>query len=321
MANYVVDTDGGGSYASVNAAVAAQPATFTEPNVITSEGSTVDTAAVDYTGFNLNGFTLTTQGIDGLYTLRADLHSDLGVTVEDIIWDPNSGGSTEMNFTGMASGHEFTLRRCLLKNINRNTGISIGASVACVLNFDRNIIISTTGAAGYAGMWYGGGNGAYDVEINLSYNIVLDHDGRYNYLLYCRGTKYVLTCKNNIIIGSNSSDFYTGNGATYTVEYNASGDSSADNYGDTVNSLINQVANTTNFTNVTAGSEDFHLPDDGSAFYHEGTPITGITTDYDGESYHATTPSMGVFEYISAGGGFLPYWALKRANILGAGLN
>ena len=57
MAIYDVDTDGGGSYSSMSAAVSALPATFSSDNTITCTGSTVDNTnvsiSVNTAGFNL----------------------------------------------------------------------------------------------------------------------------------------------------------------------------------------------------------------------------------------------------------------------------
>jgi len=68
---------------------------------------------------------------------------------------------------------------------------------------------------------------------------------------------------------------------------------SSDTTGDT--GLQSIAANTTQFTNVTGGSEDFHLAGVGSALYHASDTV-GATLDIDGEAFHATTPSIGADE-------------------------
>jgi hypothetical protein len=67
------------------------------------------------------------------------------------------------------------------------------------------------------------------------------------------------------------------------------------------------AVNTTNFTNVTGGSEDFHLPL-GSALINVGTDTSGesaplnFTTDIDGQTRSGTW-DVGADEYVAAGGG------------------
>jgi hypothetical protein len=69
--------------------------------------------------------------------------------------------------------------------------------------------------------------------------------------------------------------------------------------------LQNIVLNTTNFTNVTAGSEDFHLPA-GSALIDVGTDTSGdaaplnFTDDIDGVTRTGTW-DIGADEYVAAG--------------------
>jgi len=62
----------------------------------------------------------------------------------------------------------------------------------------------------------------------------------------------------------------------------------------------------TDFTN--AGADDFNLTDTNSVLYHAGSvpgggwPAWMPATDLVGTAYHATTPSVGCFEYVVAGG-------------------
>jgi len=71
--------------------------------------------------------------------------------------------------------------------------------------------------------------------------------------------------------------------------------------------LQNIAVNTTNFTNVSAGTEDLHLPA-GSALINVGTDTSGdaaplnFTTDIDGETRSGTW-DIGADEYVAAGGG------------------
>lgn len=68
------------------------------------------------------------------------------------------------------------------------------------------------------------------------------------------------------------------------------------------------AVNTTQFTNVTSGSEDWALPGTGSALYGVGTDTSGdgaplnFTVDINGAT-RTTTWDIGADEYITAGGG------------------
>lgn len=68
-----------------------------------------------------------------------------------------------------------------------------------------------------------------------------------------------------------------------------------------------------------AANDDYHLSSASSQLYHAGVNVSGVTLDIDGDSYHATTPSIGIDEIV-AGGAFKPHWAMKRSNLLGAGI-
>jgi hypothetical protein len=82
--------------------------------------------------------------------------------------------------------------------------------------------------------------------------------------------------------------------------------------------LQNIAFSTTNFENVTSGSEDFHIKS-GSSLNGGGTDISGdtnwLSTDYDGENWDST-PSIGAYEYIAAGGGNA---YASRLTLLGVG--
>src|SRR6185369_6170985 len=61
---------------------------------------------------------------------------------------------------------------------------------------------------------------------------------------------------------------------------------------------------------------DLHInPSSGSPVTDAGTPIGGVTTDFDGETRNATTPDIGADEFASANPGSL---SLSSATYSGA---
>lgn len=94
--------------------------------------------------------------------------------------------------------------------------------------------------------------------------------------------------------------FSYNNTTNWTVEddtncsHNATSSGSDDAPGG--NSVINLASG--DFNNASGG--DFHLADTDSILYHAGTNVS-LSTDVDGDSYHATTPSIGFDEIVVAG--------------------
>ena len=91
---------------------------------------------------------------------------------------------------------------------------------------------------------------------------------------------------------------YATSGGSFTMTTCASSDTSGSA------GLQSIARNTTNFKNVTNGSEDYHLAGTGSALYHAGTNTSGdaaplnFTTDIDGNS-RGTTWDVGDDQYSS----------------------
>ena len=172
----------------------------------------------------------------------------------------------------------------------RETGIR--ADGATNLNLDiwntvvYNIGVGDGGGSFYNSAFYFGGS-----TLN-AYNNVLIGGGAYG-MVRTAGTVVV---KNTYAKGSTAA--YTG---TMTLTTSASSDATG------TSGLQNVAADTTTFTNVTGGSEDYHLPGTGSPLYHVGTDTSGdsapvdFATDIDGDAYYDTggVRSIGIDEYIA----------------------
>lgn len=109
-------------------------------------------------------------------------------------------------------------------------------------------------------------------------------------------------------------DFWTGGSAPSGL-HNASSDASVDtDYTDSLDSL----AGADQFVSVTSGSEDFTLKS-GSALEGAGTPLVAVPLDIIGTTRDGTTPDIGAFEFVAAGGGFQSAWARGSNVLIGAG--
>ena len=105
--------------------------------------------------------------------------------------------------------------------------------------------------------------------------------------------------RNCIVVGSKSADFATG--GTPDVDNCISEDATSQTWG-VKNNLINQdPINDIKLTNITDGTEDFHISDAASSAKGKGVAIPGITTDFEDET-RADPPYIGADE-LPAGGG------------------
>lgn len=101
------------------------------------------------------------------------------------------------------------------------------------------------------------------------------------------GTSGTYTVTNNALFNT-ADDYITGAGSTVTIDHNASDD------GDGTNAVAPSGGNWANeFEDYANG--DFRVKNTGN-LYHAGADLA-ITTDYRGNTFHATTPSIGAFEY------------------------
>lgn len=106
---------------------------------------------------------------------------------------------------------------------------------------------------------------------------------------------------------TNQMDFY-GSGAT--LVNCASSDTTAHG--------TNPVTGIASADFANAAADDFQLSGTGSALYHAGVPVSGLTLDIAGESFDVSTPSVGIFEYITAGGPSISPNAMTHAQTLDA---
>ena len=84
---------------------------------------------------------------------------------------------------------------------------------------------------------------------------------------------------------------------TWSGDYNASDGTAPGTNG--IDSLTSAA-----FNNAAGG--DYSLSGTGSVLYHAGVPIAGLTEDFVGNTFDASTPSVGAYEYLTAGAGLPP---------------
>jgi hypothetical protein len=202
-----------------------------------------------------------------------------------------------------AGANAIILKDCLLKGpgTSNNAYFGIYNSIANCNTYLINTSIwglgdGTTNVRGIYGRY---ANSTY------VYNCVVV-GGRY--CIGAGGDSCTVVVKNSYAGGSSVEDFYFSSG-TFTKVNCASEDQSADDTstGETQTNCIAAAVplSTDTFTNVTGGSEDFHIKSTG-ALYHAGVDTSGeddplnFTTDIDGDTYYSTR-SIGIDE-VPAGG-------------------
>jgi len=101
--------------------------------------------------------------------------------------------------------------------------------------------------------------------------------------IYMQGT--AITCTNVVVAGSTNADYAGVSGGSNNADSDASAPGT---------SPVNSITVANEFVSVTGGSENFHIVDSG-VLYQGGTDAS-LTTDVDGDTWHATTPSIGIDE-------------------------
>ncbi len=286
---YDVDSGGGGTYASLFAAEAALPATFTDNIVITvaSTDTTADSTIVNFYGFD------TTASYELIIMPAAgNFHNGKwDDTIYRLVTTDDAISLNEDNIT--------------LRGLQVSAGLSAGNSAIRIRNLHANLMVDSCiiKDSDY-GITLEGTDVAHSghvVSNNIIYNMLLSGisfsnavtwtDDNYiiNNTIYNTNTNSNAWAggirardtaeniiRNNIIIGSGNEDFFE----CVTEDHNISSDSTAIGSG----SFTGKTATDVDFISVATGSEDFHIQS-GSDAEGEGADETSrITWDVDGNS-------------------------------------
>lgn len=297
---YYVDPSFGGTsygsssnpYKSLNAAIAARcNKTFTMPIQIIcrTSGSTVDTTRVDTGGLGQMvpsstnyllisadaGHEAGTSWDSSKYSLVVPYASSTGtamnlptsyVRIENlqIGISGTQSGTAEIVYW---SGTDLRMSGSIIKGLNSSTQVTRCMSIST----------NTSTCKLWNNIFYGIGANTGGATTNLQnhgntdvYSCTFVGYGSINVNNASDGVMRMTNTYCGGAITAAISDQSSGN---LTQSYNISSDSTASGTG----SQTTKAVNTTQFTNVTTGSENFAIPGSGSALYHSGTDTSGGT--------------------------------------------
>jgi len=318
---YYVDTDvvggaGDGSswanaYSSLNAAEQARDGDITAGNAVAlnCRGAAADTAAVTVFGWTTDAdsyvriYTEQANCHSGVYTTakyRLEVANAVALTLEEdhirveglqIIKSSTSASGQHCVIADyQAASNDIRLHTCLIKQAGNGTYTETGVYLS-----DADLVVTISNCVVY-GIGAAGGTAisANQVTTTNVYGCTIVSTGATNGF-GLRRVAGTVTAKNCYARGEA--------GAAFLGTISLTTCASSDTTGST--GLQNIAINTTNFTNVTAGSEDFRLPL-GSALIGVGTTLTddppgstALALDIAGQT-RTTTWDIGAWEYVSA---------------------
>jgi hypothetical protein len=299
------------AYVSLSAAEAGVAATLTDTwEIICATGGTADTSAVTFSGITTTAtyyLTVTTEAASkasmpwstSKYRLEVSNATAVTLSVLYIHLDGLQIAKTSSSANGQAcinggtiatSANEAWLSNLLLKQAGNGS-----FNEPCIRNTDADRVLYAWNCVCYGGgAAASGSSAAAACEAGTVYLYNCTLIGNHTGLRVSSGV--TVTAKNCYARGTSAAYSVAG---TLNLTTCASSDTTG-----TVG-LQSIALNTTNFTNVTGGSEDFHLPS-GSALIGVGTDTSGeaaprnFTTDMDAVT-RTTVWDIGAFEYVAGG--------------------
>jgi len=127
---------------------------------------------------------------------------------------------------------------------------------------------------------------------NIFYNVRSTNASSSNWAFYCNAIAQV-----NNLTACNYNNFYVSGTGTKLLGYAANTYNTVANWNTATGKDANSLSQSVTFISTTGSNAGFlHINRTSCASTLSGTPIAGITTDYDGDSRSATAPSMGADE-------------------------
>ncbi len=324
----IVDTDGTQSpdYTSLSAAIAgetgASPAVVTGADLVTNdEQLTIECRAsgahaADTTGVNITGFTTDVDCYVKVCSTGSYRHS--GKWNDNLYQLKKSGNGEGYNNFWLTNNYTVLEGLQIYRDGYQGLGVAvIGDNCivdGCIIRgvYDGNSSWGALVAIDY------GENGSVTVRNSLLYDgnsgygtcaaIHAPSDGSTNgtvvvencTICHCAGQGIAhnagsMTVRNTVIF--DTADDISG---TVTLTYCAGDDADFGSGTGNIQWADGATDWAANFTDYANG--DFSVKDTDADIYHAGTDLD---LDYDiaGNAWHATTPSIGAFEYVAAGGG------------------
>ncbi len=259
-----------------------------------------------HTGKGGTGYRIIASGgFDPLFDIREDFVNVVGVALKNTQAGQDTGGTGFKVREGVAEGLRY-FEACLAYECGTRGYFVNDASDG---NQFVNCIALSNGQDAI------GGDGFSTINNDLFFNCVsinnnsgTTYPGRGFY--YTGAGACTLT---NCYAGGNDGDDYEDVDGTLTLTTCHA----ADLTGDTQTALA--TGSGTYFTNVTAGSEDINVTSVSSGLYQTGTDLDGatppVTVDYAGTARHASTPTVGAYEFVAAPAAGNPWYQYMQEKL------
>lgn len=311
MAVYDVNTDGGGSYASMSAAEAALPATFFEDHEITCDGAADDTTRTIYSGFSAGAYRVTVKPATGndrgptwddtLYALSVDESWNPAIDVQAagvIIQGLQiENRATANQYRGVRLAESADIVDCIIRHTTsvpgtstNNPGIDLDSLAANTTANVINNIIHGWGVGVYTA-W--GNNG---ITLAIYNNTVVEQGGDGLHIIGGTGN-IALNLTNNISNNNGSADYNLSSFTTFNHATNISDDTSSPDAA-SQNILL---------TFADAQNGDYRLDATDTAAIDAGTDLSGDSVyPFNTDCVGITRPQgsawdIGAYEYSSGG--------------------
>ena len=263
--------------------------TFVDISGMTYDSVTIEAADGDQavkTGLDATRYRLQTAVTTTMLTL-----SDSNVTVKGIQIDLQPGSRR-----GIAiSGDGCTLDGVMVAVDNTyTTGYGIGVIGSSTTNTVHNCIVYGRGSNEMNQAGFLIDNGTANV-----YHSIVAHTAGFGFNVTADGAATIT----NVAVFDTADDFFVSGSATI--------DSCASDDGDGSNAVAADGGDWDNEYNDPANG-DFTLLNTGNC-YQGGASGTGVSLDIEGDSYDGSTPSIGVDEYVAAGGATLTVGDMAHA--------